>query len=109
MPVEKEGWLTLQEQEDKFKVWKRRWTVVKANRMFYYVDRNAKDPVAFVKLNNCKVQRADEQTRKPNSFVIVHKENESIQPANYIYTNTDEQCQDWIDFLTKKFKTLEGK
>jgi hypothetical protein len=40
LPVEKEGWLMQQEKDDTQMIsWKRRWTIVKANKMYFYAEK----------------------------------------------------------------------
>jgi hypothetical protein len=85
--------------------WKRRWAVVKANKMYFYAEKGAKDPAEFIRLNECRVERADRMTKKPNSFAIIHN-NATLQPTCFLIAPTEDICQEWIDFLQRKTKNL---
>jgi len=84
--------------------WKRRWCTVSGDSIYYYDDKNSKEPKGSIPLRDCVVQPADDVTKRPNSFAIFHTKNQ--QRTFFLQAETKEQFQEWFDFLTKKLEQL---
>jgi len=93
----KEGYLVIQELDSNSnrKQWKRYYFYVCNDEMSYYTNNSKSEEKGKIKLNNCKVKRADSQTTKPNSFIITCEN--QIQYS--FFADDEEKCQSWISHI----------
>jgi len=95
---EKQGWLT--KQGGRVKNWKRRWFVLKDNRMYYYKSPKDGNPLGFIPLERCAM-RIVENSNKKFCFEIFdpHQPFSRYHPSFFIYADTQEEMTDWINRL----------
>lgn len=94
----KEGWLT--KQGGRVKNWKRRWFVLKDNRLYYYKRPNDVNAQGFIPLTRCVVKAAEV---KKNCFKIFdpHQPFSKNHPSFYIYADSSEDLNEWMNVLDK--------
>jgi kinesin family protein 5 len=105
--AEKEGWLT--KQGAVVRSWRKRWCVVRGDKLLYFADNNNwqnKEPKGFIPLVDCVAQPADDETKKPYSFGIYHVKN--AQRTFFLVSDTREERDSWVQFLNNKAQGLRN-
>ncbi|XP_048578135.1 microtubule-associated protein futsch isoform X2 [Nematostella vectensis] len=96
--VDYEGWLTKKGGGKVFAAWKRKWVVVKDQRLYYY--KTSFDPEAggMIHLDNCESTAAPEMKRK-FCFKCESKTNKSHN--TFFAADTEQDMRTWLDVLGK--------
>ncbi|KAL6061765.1 Rho GTPase-activating protein 25 [Balamuthia mandrillaris] len=91
---DKKGYLT--KQGGVVKSWRRRYCILKGNRLYYFKDRNDTSPQGVIMLDEAQVATAGPVTKKPNSFEI-----RAQNRVYYMFTDTTKQREEWMTAILR--------
>jgi len=93
---EKQGYLT--KQGAIIKNWQKRWVVLEGNNLYYFKDHEAQEPRGVIALEDCTIQDAYEQMKRPFCFAIVHPANRAF----YFMATSQPELESWMAALNEK-------
>lgn len=79
------------------KTWKVRWFVLRNQSLSYYKAKQYQKPIAILDMSSAKAVEYDNSKRKDYSFRI-----ELPRRTYFLYGNSAEDCQQWVDLLRSK-------
>jgi len=90
-PSDKEGYLT--KQGGSVKTWKKRWFVLKGNRLYYFKSRKDQDVTGIIELTKDSFVKKEEKKKKYCFAVATSKR------VFFMYPDTQTEQQEWLDKL----------
>ena len=102
---DKQGFLN--KQGDWVRSWKKKWMVLKGDKIYIYDSPQGEKAKATIDLSSdCFVQRADEYTNMENSFGIY---NINLQKkVSFLKADTIEECEDWMECITANIRKINN-
>jgi hypothetical protein len=100
---EKGGWLS--KEGGLVRSWKKRWFVVRLDKLLYFTDHLCKELKGEILLTpRSYVTDAFEHTKKENSFAIYDLNNSGR--TYFLQAGSRQEADDWMAFLTRKIASL---
>jgi hypothetical protein len=106
-----EGFLEKKGEKGVIKSFKKRYFVLRGNRMVYYADETSKfkdDPIGYIPLNNLSSFAQNKSAKPPGQFQVVTQDPERIWQLR---AETDEDAQKWVSAIAihSKYKPPKPK
>ena len=82
------------------KNWKKRWFVLRENKLEYYVDPRDKSSRGMIPLDDVTLSLTTDQAGKPNCFGIFHPDRKTY----LIYADSDREMMEWVTAIRRDDK-----
>lgn len=102
---ERGGWLL--KEGGIVRSWKKRWFVVRLDKLIYFTDHHCKELKGEIVLTpRSYVTEAHEHTKKEHSFGVYDLNNSGR--TYFLQAASKQEADDWVAFLTRKIASLSG-
>jgi hypothetical protein len=99
---ERTGWMT--KQGGTFKTWKRRWFVLKGDKIYYFKGQTDQDVTGVIELSSKSKVKKDEIKGKNNLFSV-----STTNRVYFMYPDSHSDQEAWISEIQKTLDKLSGK
>jgi len=100
-PGEHSGWMT--KQGGSYKSWKRRWFVLKGNKLYYFKSKKDSDITGIVELSNTSSVTKQPKKRCKHCFAVACN-----QRTFLMFPDKADETEQWIQKLTNAIDQLKG-
>eukprot|EP01114_Cavostelium_apophysatum_P022806 TRINITY_DN8379_c0_g1_i1.p1 TRINITY_DN8379_c0_g1~~TRINITY_DN8379_c0_g1_i1.p1 ORF type:complete len:588 (-),score=142.77 TRINITY_DN8379_c0_g1_i1:130-1893(-) len=98
--LSKQGWLT--KQGGRVKNWKRRWFVIRDNRMYYYKSAKEQEPQGFIPIEQCCVRFVSNGKKNCVEIYDPRGPFTKSHPSFFVYADSEEELISWVQAINMK-------